>query len=187
MKRGLILLSLLVLAAMLLAVLVGETPLRPSDYLTAFSNPGSAPGEILWTIRAPRAVMAALVGAALGLAGAALQGLLRNPLADPGVLGVSASAGLGAGVAIALGLAAIPGAIEAAALVGALVAGALVVALEWGAALWGALALADLKTVSPPGRQALLRRIKASDAMRFTLRLEAAWVVRAHPRDAGRQ
>jgi len=127
--RGLVVLSLLLLAAVIVAVLIGETPLRPVDYWTALTRPGSSPGEILWTIRAPRACMAALVGAALGLSGAALQGLLRNPLADPGVLGVSASAGLGAGVAIALGLAAIPGAIELSALTGALVAGALVVAL----------------------------------------------------------
>ncbi len=46
---------------------------------------------------------AALVGAALGYSGAVMQGLLRNPLADPGVLGVSAFAGLGAALAIAVG------------------------------------------------------------------------------------
>ncbi len=95
----------------------------------AFSHPASPPGEILWTIRAPRAVTASLVGAALGMAGAVMQGLLRNPLADPGVLGVSAISGLAAAVAIATGLERTPGAVEAAALAGALVAGALVVVL----------------------------------------------------------
>src|SRR5689334_8388889 len=83
-------------AALVLAVLLGETALNFQQYAQAFAAPGSPPGEILWGIRAPRALAAALVGGALGLAGAAMQGLLRNPLADPGVLGVSASAGLGA-------------------------------------------------------------------------------------------
>ncbi|MEP6967688.1 MAG: iron ABC transporter permease, partial [Pseudomonadota bacterium] len=64
-----------------------------------------------------------------GLAGAVMQGLLRNPLADPGVLGVSAVSALGAAVVIASGLARVPGAVEVAALAGALVAGALVVFL----------------------------------------------------------
>jgi iron complex transport system permease protein len=74
-------------------------------------------------------VAAAVVGAALGLAGAVMQGLLRNPLADPGVLGVSGGAGLGAAMAISLGLAATPGAIEGAALVAAVATGALLTAL----------------------------------------------------------
>ena len=72
---------------------------------------------------------AAFVGAALGLAGAVMQGLLRNPLADPGVLGVSALSALGAAATISAGLAATPGVVELAALVGALGAGALVAIL----------------------------------------------------------
>lgn len=122
-------LALLWLVVFAVAVVLGETPLTWAQYLQAFSDPGSAPGEVLWAIRAPRAATAAVVGAGLGLAGAAMQGLLRNPLADPGVLGVSASSGLGAAVVIAFGLAATPGAIEGGALFGALVAGAFVVAL----------------------------------------------------------
>jgi len=117
------------LVALVLAVLAGETALSPAEYGAALLDPASPAAEILWSIRAPRAAMAALVGAALGLAGAALQGLLRNPLADPGVLGVSASAGLGAGLTISLGLTAIPLAIEGAALGGALGCGLLVTAL----------------------------------------------------------
>jgi len=116
-------------AVLVLAVLLGETPLTVQQIIQAFRDPGSPPGEVLWAIRAPRAATAAVVGAGLGLAGAAMQGLLRNPLADPGVLGVSASSGLGAALAIALGLAAVPGAIEGSALLGALVAGVIVVAL----------------------------------------------------------
>lgn len=63
------------------------------------------PRTIVWEIRLPRSFAAFIVGAALGLAGAAMQGLLRNPLAEPGVLGVSAFASLGAVIAIYFGLA----------------------------------------------------------------------------------
>ncbi len=58
---------------------------------------------VLWDIRLPRLAMGALVGAALAVSGAAMQGLFRNPLADPGIVGVGAGAGLGAILAIVLG------------------------------------------------------------------------------------
>lgn len=58
---------------------------------------------VLWDIRAPRTVLGVIVGASLGLSGAILQGLFRNPLADPGIVGVSAGASLGAIAAIVLG------------------------------------------------------------------------------------
>lgn len=114
------------LLSLTLAIGLGETPLRPADYMLAFARSGSAPGEILWSIRAPRALSAAVVGGFLGLSGAVMQGLLRNPLADPGVLGVSAMSALGAAAVIALGLAASPGAVEAAALAGAAGAGIII-------------------------------------------------------------
>lgn len=60
---------------------------------------------ILWQLRMPRVVLAGLVGATLALAGAAYQGVFRNPLADPYLLGVAAGAGLGATIVIALGAA----------------------------------------------------------------------------------
>ena len=60
---------------------------------------------IITEIRAPRIALTLIVGAGLGLSGALLQGTLRNPLADPGIIGVSASAALGAVVAVALGAA----------------------------------------------------------------------------------
>lgn len=62
---------------------------------------------IIWQLRLPRALLALLIGAMLGGAGAALQGYLRNPLADPGVLGVSSSAALGGVLALYYGFAAI--------------------------------------------------------------------------------
>ena len=127
MKLSALTLLLAALAAVLAAgLLLGEIALTPGQYAQALADPGSPAGEVIWTIRLPRALMAALVGGGLGLAGATLQGLLRNPLADPGVLGVSAFAGLGAALTIALGLSALTGAVEAGALIGALAAGLLV-------------------------------------------------------------
>lgn len=117
-------------AAGALAVTLGEAALSLDQYAEAFVRPAAPAGEILWQVRAPRVVLAALVGAALGLAGALLQGLLRNPLADPGVLGVSASAALGAALAIVAGLALTPGAVEVAAWIGAAGAGLALVAFS---------------------------------------------------------
>lgn len=127
MRRYVLNVSLVValLAALVAALMLGETPLSLDQYAQAMADPASGPGEILFAIRAPRAVAAAVVGAALGLSGAVMQGLLRNPLADPGVLGVSAGAGLGAALAIALGLAGAPGGVETASLVAALATGGL--------------------------------------------------------------
>jgi iron complex transport system permease protein len=67
---------------------------------------GEAARLILWEIRMPRAILGALVGAALGLSGAVLQGYLRNPLAEPAIIGVSSGASLGAVVMLHTGLAA---------------------------------------------------------------------------------
>jgi iron complex transport system permease protein len=97
----------------------------------AIANPFAADVAthvIVWEIRAPRALTAWLVGAALGLSGAALQGLLRNPLADSGVLGLSGFAALGAVLAFAFGYALLA---PVAALVFALAAAAGVTALGW--------------------------------------------------------
>jgi iron complex transport system permease protein len=85
---------------------------------------------IVWEVRLPRALTAWLVGAALGLAGAALQGLLRNPLADSGVLGLSGFAALGAVIAFAFGAAAFA---PIAAIFFALLAAILVTGLGWRA------------------------------------------------------
>lgn len=72
--------------------------------LTGTAEVSRATEVIVWQVRLPVAVMALLVGAALSLAGAEMQTVLDNPLAEPFTLGVSASAALGAGVAIVLGL-----------------------------------------------------------------------------------
>lgn len=103
-------LALLLLALMLLLVLAltqGAVHFTPSDIAAALlSEEPSLIRAIVIDIRLPRALLAALVGATLALAGAALQGIFRNPLAEPGLLGVSSFASLGAVIAIYYGLSA---------------------------------------------------------------------------------
>ena len=113
--------------AIFLACLLGSTPLPPDRVLAAlFGGADSADRIVVWSIRLPRALAAFLVGGALGLSGAALQGLLRNPLAEPGVLGVSATASLAATFSIFYGLIALsPWVLPLAAITGALAATAL--------------------------------------------------------------
>ena len=123
-------LAALIALAVAAAVLFGETAFDAAELMRAVTDPASGLGEVLWAVRAPRAVTALMVGAALGLSGAVMQGLLRNPLAEPGVLGVSALAALGAAAAIVLGWAAFPGVVETAAMVGAALAGGLLVAFS---------------------------------------------------------
>ncbi len=120
-------LALACVAAIFLACLLGSTPLSADRVFAAFFGAGEAGDRlVVWSIRLPRALAAFLVGAALGSSGAALQGLLRNPLAEPGVLGVSASASLAATFSLYYGLVAIsPWILPLAAIFGALAATAL--------------------------------------------------------------
>ena len=110
------------LIAVFMACLLGSTPMSLPRVLAAiFGQAGPGDSLVIWQIRLPRALTAFIVGAALGASGAALQGLLRNPLAEPGVLGVSAIAVLGATFSIYFGLTAIsPWALPLAAITGAL-------------------------------------------------------------------
>ena len=97
--------GLVILAVAALAL--GEAPLAPRDILAALgqlfdgsADPSSQAAQILWQIRAPRIAAAILVGAALAAAGTAYQGLFRNALVSPDILGVSAGAAAGAVLAI---------------------------------------------------------------------------------------
>lgn len=93
--------------------------------LTGATSPLSAAAEaVIWNIRLPRVIAGVVVGAALGVAGAAFQGMFRNPLVSPDILGVSAGCGLGASLAILLGASA--GSVAVLAFGGGLVAVALV-------------------------------------------------------------
>lgn len=97
---GLGLLAALALAVFL-SLLIGARPLAPSTVFEALSRLDPANGDhAVITSRIPRTVAGLLIGAALGLAGAGMQGITRNPLADPGILGVNA----GAALAVVLGI-----------------------------------------------------------------------------------
>jgi iron complex transport system permease protein len=98
------LLPILLLAlAFLLSLIAGKVWIGPADWFSDTAN-----GWIMAELRLPRAILGAAIGAVLGLSGAALQGYLRNPLADPTVVGVSSTAALGGVVAISLGLSPFP-------------------------------------------------------------------------------
>ena len=105
-------LSAALLVALLAAVLLGPASVPLAEL---------ARSPIVWQLRVPRAVLGLLVGGSLGVAGASLQSLVRNPLADPFLLGLSGGAGLGAVLAIAFHLPG-PWALPLAAFAGALVA-----------------------------------------------------------------
>lgn len=90
---------------------------------------GTLHQRIVWSLRLPRALLAALAGASLALAGTVLQSLTRNPLADPWVLGISSGAGAGAVLVIALGLSVGWAAVPAGAFCGALLAFMLVLSM----------------------------------------------------------
>lgn len=102
-------LSLLLIAAAVLAVGIGPVPVPPGEVLRALTDalagrPEATPADAIVRIRLPRVVLAAVVGAGLATSGAALQGLFKNAMADPYLLGISAGGALGATLAIALGL-----------------------------------------------------------------------------------
>lgn len=95
------------LAAALAGLAVGPSRIRAMDALHAlWSGPGAdgLAAAVVWELRMPRVLVASLVGAALGAAGAVTQGLFRNPMAGPGVLGLGACAAFSATCAVALGL-----------------------------------------------------------------------------------
>lgn len=93
----------LCILGLVLSSVSGTANLTLGETLAAAADPQSRIFAIIWELRMPRATAALFTGAALGASGAALQGLLRNPLAGPGVLGISAVASLGAVITIYFG------------------------------------------------------------------------------------
>lgn len=112
--RRVVLIALLGLA--LIAGLIADLMLGPARYgvgdvlATLFEPASASPAmrTVIWDIRLPVALMAAVTGAALAIAGALMQTILNNPLASPFTLGISAAAGFGASLALSLGVAIIP-------------------------------------------------------------------------------
>lgn len=119
-------LALLLLAALVAGLVVGPSGVGPGEALRALLDPAAdgPQADIVRRIRLPRVAAAALVGAALSLAGVCFQALLRNPLADPFVLGISGGAALGGVTVLSLGawLGVGAGAVPLAAFAGALLA-----------------------------------------------------------------
>jgi iron complex transport system permease protein len=132
---GFLISFLILIAGLLLAFTVGRYPVSVSDLLAVIaakltgqaSNVPPAVESVIWQVRGPRIIAASLVGAALAVAGTAFQGLFRNPLVSPDILGASSGAALGAvlGIFVSLGVFAI----QALAFAGGLVAVAAVYAV----------------------------------------------------------
>src|SRR5215213_4676995 len=98
-------LAALVIVLAILSLMVGPAGLSPKAALAGLLNGEGAPGIIVREIRLPRTLLALLIGATLGLSGAALQGLLRNPLAEPALFGAPQAAAAAAALVIAFGFA----------------------------------------------------------------------------------
>ena len=133
-------LAVVLIASMIVAVALGAVPVplkTVAGVVVAQVAPGAIehtwpPGEerIVWDIRVPRAILAALVGAGLAVVGATLQAITRNPLADPYLFGISSGAALGAvAVIVHLGLFLGPATLPLAAFVGAMAALLMVLAI----------------------------------------------------------
>ena len=131
---GLLLGGLAALGAFLASIMLGTTDIAWSSLLSAFNHydPSKIAHIILLTERLPRALIAALVGASLAIAGALMQTMTRNPLASPGILGINAGAMFFVVVAVSLLPLHTPAHYVWSALLGALVAAILVVLLSRG-------------------------------------------------------
>jgi iron complex transport system permease protein len=152
-------LALLALACFAFALAAGSVDLGFSAVVRALLAPAGDPGSaVVRELRLPRAVAAFAVGALLALAGALMQVLLRNPLADPYVLGLSGGAACGALAALLAGAAALA---TPAAFAGALVSTALVFGLARGAGAWASTRLLLTGVVIAAGWGALIVLILA--------------------------
>ncbi|WP_233245522.1 FecCD family ABC transporter permease [Salinibacterium hongtaonis] len=121
-RRGVVLTLVLVVALLggvLLSAMLGQLPVTPTEVIGSILQAMGIQNEwaptdpiveaTLWAVRFPRIVMGLVVGAALAVAGAVMQAIFGNPLAEPGVVGVSSGAALGAAAAIVFGLTAFGG------------------------------------------------------------------------------
>lgn len=125
MKTKIILITIIAAIIFALALFVGPKPINPF-------NLSEIEKEILFSIRLPRVLVSVFMGMALGASGAVLQGILRNPLADPYILGISSGAALTAAFGIIMGLTVFGSVtIPLLAFIGALITGVFVGAMGW--------------------------------------------------------
>ena len=149
-----LLLALLSVASVLGAAAIGSVHLGWSQWLAALGNPSSEYGELVWRLRLPRAAAAWTVGALLSISGCLMQVLLRNPLADPYILGVSGGASFAALLGMTLGVSAavLPGLAWGGALVSILI----VFSLARGEGPWSGTRLLLTGVVTASGWAALI-------------------------------
>ncbi len=131
---ALLLLTLICLGSFILALRLGPISLTFADIFASLGNEQGLNHGLIFELRLPRALAAFVCGGMLGLAGLLMQALLRNPLADPYILGVSGGAASGALLAILAGLGAFL--IQMAAFAGALLSIVLVFVLAHGSSSW---------------------------------------------------
>lgn len=154
--RRLLFLLLVVLSAgsIALATATGSVSLDLSQWFEALMNPQSEFGELVWRLRVPRAVAAWVVGALLSLSGCLMQVLLRNPLADPYILGVSGGASFATLLGMTLGVTA--GFLPALAWAGSLASILIVFSLARGEGPWSGTRLLLTGVVTASGWAALI-------------------------------
>lgn len=137
MIRSLLALSVIALLAVVLSLAIGSVTISPSELWAVLQDRGSVlHSTLLWDLRLPRTLAAFATGGLLAVAGALMQVLLRNPLADPYVLGLSGGAAVGALLAMLAGMGALI--ISGSAFAGAMLATVLVFGLAHGTGSWTA-------------------------------------------------
>lgn len=161
-SRPTTLLTLLALSAgsIVFASAAGSVSLDISSWWAALLNPGSTDGEMLWRLRLPRAFAAWTVGAMLAMSGCLMQVLLRNPLADPYILGVSGGAAFAALLGMTLGVAA--SLVPILALLGALASILIVFGLARGGGPWSGTRLLLTGVVTAAGWASLISLVLAT-------------------------
>jgi iron complex transport system permease protein len=123
--------ALLAVAGVVLSLVKGALAITPEQvWQIMLTSANDAKGQVIWNIRLPRTLVGALVGLNLALSGAILQAVMRNPLADPHIIGISSGAGL-AGVAIMILFPAMEYLITPVAFAGAMIAAVIIYILAW--------------------------------------------------------
>ena len=123
--------AMLAILGALLSLTKGSADISLAQIINILSNPTLEPqSQIIWNIRMPRTIVGALVGVNLAIAGAVVQAVMRNPLADPHIIGISSGAGL-AGVTIMILFPTLEYLITPAAFIGAMLAAVCIYILAW--------------------------------------------------------